>query len=289
MYAVEGAGGPEYCDEFVERIRRRVGRPRLVQMPPFGYAGWRERQNALANELYRFFMENEVVEEWIAGLEIICQNIELYAMNKGAPFAEMNELFGQHNFGWRYKHGGIFMSPDSKTMESMTLGIFVRTESESMHTAVIEPAFDLLLQNPKFVHAHAELQVAFKHFRSGCQRRCDSGGLQISESTMKVVCTIKKWSFKPTDPASKLISAIVENGLVAPFWQTNLNALSGMLNSTVPTARNKLHAHGWRRRSVGRYGNGEVCTELCGGGDRVHCQHGRQTITADFPTTGGSQ
>ena len=64
------------------------------------------------------------------------------------------------------------------------------------------------------------------------------------ESTMKIICDLRGWSYLPTDTAAKLIGVVFANGLVAPPLQTQFNSLKSVLESGLPTARNKMSGHG---------------------------------------------
>jgi len=46
------------------------------------------------------------------------------------------------------------------------------------------------------------------------------------------------------DTASKLIDILFAKGLIPPFWQTQFSSLRSLLESSVPTGRNKLSGHG---------------------------------------------
>jgi hypothetical protein len=57
-------------------------------------------------------------------------------------------------------------------------------------------------------------------------------------STMKIICTKRKWTHTPTMPASKLIKVCMDNGLIPSYWQAHLanrQYLQGLLEASVPT------------------------------------------------------
>ncbi|HWZ04524.1 MAG TPA: hypothetical protein VNX40_12995, partial [Mucilaginibacter sp.] len=61
---------------------------------------------------------------------------------------------------------------------------------------------------------------------------------------MKTICTAKGWAFNQTDTAKKLIQICFQNGLVPPFTQNQFTSLQNLLESGIPTIRNKLGGHG---------------------------------------------
>ncbi|MDN3474497.1 hypothetical protein QMA08_07510 [Pseudoalteromonas sp. APC 3355] len=60
---------------------------------------------------------------------------------------------------------------------------------------------------------------------------------------MKVICGKQSWGLKGNETANKLIDICLKNNLIPNYWQTQLSSLRSMLESAIPTARNK-YAHG---------------------------------------------
>jgi hypothetical protein len=61
---------------------------------------------------------------------------------------------------------------------------------------------------------------------------------------MKAICEKRKWSYSKTATAKELIQVCFDNNLVPPFWQSFYASLRSVLESGVPTGRNKLSGHG---------------------------------------------
>jgi len=61
---------------------------------------------------------------------------------------------------------------------------------------------------------------------------------------MKIICKEKGWTFDPKDTAKKLIQICFQNGLVPIFTQNQFTSLTNLLESGVPTIRNRLGGHG---------------------------------------------
>ena len=61
---------------------------------------------------------------------------------------------------------------------------------------------------------------------------------------LKVICSKKGWPYDQNDTAKKLIAACLQNGLIPSFMQNQLNSLQSLLESGVPTVRNKMGGHG---------------------------------------------
>lgn len=61
---------------------------------------------------------------------------------------------------------------------------------------------------------------------------------------MKIICSKRGWTFTPNDTAKKLIDVCLANGLIPAYWQSHFTSLRSMLESSVPTVRNKTSGHG---------------------------------------------
>ena len=118
----------------------------------------------------------------------------------------------------------------------------VRVDSQIIHSEVVKPAL-LFLMSPGFEGANDEFMAAHRAYRSGDFKGCLVESLKAFESTMKTVCHVRKWQ-PEGDTASKLITTLLSNGLVPPYIQTQFTSLRSVLESGVPTIRNKAGAHG---------------------------------------------
>ena len=140
--------------------------------------------------------------------------------------AELNERFLWHGVGYQFESGKI-----------------VRVDSRLLHASAIKPALSLL-QDKKYAGANAEFLKAFEHYRKGDTKGCLNECLKALESTLKAICKIKRWPFQATDTAKTLLEICFKNELVPAFLQSHYSALQCMLESGVPTIRNKLSGHG---------------------------------------------
>jgi len=61
---------------------------------------------------------------------------------------------------------------------------------------------------------------------------------------MKAICDKRKWGYQPNATAKPLIQVCFDNNLIPSFWQQQLSSLRSMLESSIPTGRNKLSGHG---------------------------------------------
>jgi len=125
----------------------------------------------------------------------------------------------------------------------------ITKESEFLHTDAMQPTIELL-NEPGYEGANEEFLKAHEHYRHGRNSECLVDCLKAFESTMKIICDAKGWTYKQTDTASKLIKVCLDNGLVPTFSEQQLTSLRTLLESGVPTTRNKLGGHGQGKQRV---------------------------------------
>ena len=140
--------------------------------------------------------------------------------------SELNERFKENGIGYSFDGSEIF-----------------RVDSTYVHSEITKPAIALLWNN-KFKGANEEYLKAHEHYRHGRNKECLTECLKAFESTMKVICNEKGWAYNQTDNAKKLIQVCFQNELVPTFTQNQFTSLQNLLESGIPTIRNKLGGHG---------------------------------------------
>jgi len=139
---------------------------------------------------------------------------------------ELNARFKEHGIGFQFIEGEI-----------------VRLDSELIHSEAVKPALRLLNEK-SYKGAQQEFLSAYEHYRHGKYKEALNDCLKSFESTMKSICDKRKWIYQQNATAKTLIQICFDNGLVPPFWQQHLSSLRSMLESSIPTGRNKLSGHG---------------------------------------------
>ena len=141
--------------------------------------------------------------------------------------ADLNARFREHGIGYAFEGG-----------------MLIRVDSTYTHAEIIKPTL-ALLASPSFAGANDEYLTAHEHYRHGRNKECLTECLKAFESTMKTICAEKGWAFDPAkDAVNKLIQICFANNLVPAFMQNHITALKNVLETGVPTVRNKLSGHG---------------------------------------------
>ena len=112
-----------------------------------------------------------------------------------------------------------------------------------MHSEAIKPAIRLLYKK-RYAGAQQEFLKAHQHYRRGETKEALNDCLKTLESLMKAICDKRRWSYPSNATAKALIDVCFENELIPKFWESQYSALRTLLESGVPTGRNKLSAHG---------------------------------------------
>ncbi len=152
---------------------------------------------------------------------------------------ELNIRFNESGVGFSFENGKI-----------------VRVDSQYVHSEVVLPALKILNMHI-FIGAQDEFLSAHEHYRSSKYKECLVDCLKSFESLMKAICDKHGWIYTSSDTAKKLIEICYANGLIPAYWQTHFASLRSLLESGIPTVRNKNGGHGQGSSIVG------VPHELC--------------------------
>lgn len=193
------------------------------------------------NDLINYFMMEKDLEKCIDLIEISfiflskhmfeCRmssyHINHHDMLAFEAIEELNHRFKEHSIGYQFTDGQI-----------------IRIDSELIHSEVVKPALKLL-HSKEFKGAQEEFLSAYEHYRNGKNKEALNDCLKAFESTMKSICDKRKWFYdKGKATAKDLIKVCFDNELIPKFWETNFSNLRSLLESSIPTGRNKLSGHG---------------------------------------------
>lgn len=192
------------------------------------------------DHIFNYFLQTDNIESTLDIIELCFKyiskiiepdfqnykNSTIVEMNPSDAIIELNARFKEHAIGFQFESSEI-----------------IKIDSTYIHKEIIKPTLSLL-NNKNFSGANEEYLKAHEHYRHGRNKECLTECLKSFESTMKIICTKKKWAFKETDTAKKLIQLCFDKGLVPSFTQNQFTSLKSLLESGIPTIRNKLGGHG---------------------------------------------
>lgn len=189
----------------------------------------------------QYYLYSCSTEQFIDVLELLCRYAEKViepdyrefkrnsdtTQNPVEAIEEINEWMKRNGFGFEYVDG-----------------VLIKVDEQYIHAEVVKPAL-FILQD--FEGAKEEFLSAHEHYRHGNFEECITDCCKSFESLMKAICHEKGWiDDKEHDklPAAKLIQKCIENELVPVYMQNQFTAFKQLLESGVPTVRNKTAGHG---------------------------------------------
>jgi hypothetical protein len=189
--------------------------------------------------LFEFITKESDTERILDAVEVCFRAIDMYIrkdynyrhtttrkLDSDDAIEELNTRFKEHGIGYQFESGEV-----------------LRVDSEFSHSEIVKPTLSLL-RGDGFAGANEEFLEAHQHYRHGRNKECLVSALKAFESVMKGVCKRKGWVFKPSDTAKNLIAVCVANGLFPTYLESEITSLRTLLESGVPTVRNRAGGHG---------------------------------------------
>ena len=218
----------------VDQLCREYG---VFRLPP--------QTNSIGNdyrdyvmELGNFILQEKDAEKVLDAVELVFRVVDSasreyeYLNRQNAnriadqTIEELNTRFKEHGIGFQFENDEI-----------------VRVDSAFLHSEAVRPALRLLT-GKGFAGAQQEFLNAHEHYRHGKAKEALNECLKAFESVMKAICAKRNWAVSPNATAKDLIQVCLANGLIPAFWQTSVQGLRSLLESSIPTGRNKLGGHG---------------------------------------------
>lgn len=207
----------------------------------YGTFGLKARSNSNFSSVYDFFLTTEEVEQCLDIIELTFKHIDVIVRDELRKF-QQTQGFKQEpdsaidELNERLKESGI-----GYQFESCEL---IRVDSQFIHAEAIKPTLRLLASEKRFAGTNSEFLCAHEHYRHGRHKEALVECLKSFESLMKAICEKQKWQYEKTDTAKNLINVCFQNGLIQPYLQTQFSSLKALLESGIPTTRNKEGGHG---------------------------------------------
>ena len=212
-------------ESIVKPLRREYGVPYLLN-------DMREI-SGYEDELMAFINEEQDIDKVLDAVEVSFRFLDeemrdgYFQINETeAAIEELNHRFKQRGVGYQFHPPHV-----------------IRVDSELLHAEVVNPALRLLDQ-ARYAGAQEEFLKAHEQYRKKEAKEALNNCLKAFESLMKAICTQRNWSIDKNATAKTLIKTCLDNGLIPTFWQSHYASLRSLLESSVPTGRNKLGGHG---------------------------------------------
>ncbi len=201
----------------------------------YGLFGLNEAQRGVLVEVQDFILGERNVERVLDTVELCFRlvdrlvrkdNFGFGSMSPDDAIEELNTRFAEQAVGYAFEQG-----------------VIVRVDSRLLHAKAIKPALHFLSE-PHLAGANEEFLKSHEHYRAGRNKECVAECLKAFESTMKAICTKKGWTYGANDTAKSLIDVLFRHKLIPDYLQSEFASLRTVLESGVPTLRNRTSGHG---------------------------------------------
>lgn len=157
-------------------------------------------------------------------------NYKQYTTSSQEPEDAINELNS------RFKESGVGYQFES--------GELIRVDSQFIHSETVKPVLQLLGSVNEYRGSNDEFLSAHEHYRHKRYKECLNDCLKSFESLMKAIHEKHSWAYGQNDTAKKLINSCLSNNLVPEYLQNQFSSVRILLESGIPTVRNKEGGHG---------------------------------------------
>jgi hypothetical protein len=140
---------------------------------------------------------------------------------------ELNSRFKESGVGYQFESGEL-----------------IRVDSQFIHAETVKPVLYLLESDKAYRGANDEFLSAHEHYRHKRYKECLNDCLKSFESLMKAIHKKHYWPYNQNDTAKKLINSCLSNNLVPDYLQNQFSSVRMLLESGIPTVRNKEGGHG---------------------------------------------
>ncbi|MFM2482288.1 STM4504/CBY_0614 family protein [Celerinatantimonas sp. YJH-8] len=228
-------GGPTICEQVYQKIHQILCKEYGV----FSLAN--KNYSSDFESVYEFFLKTDKFEECLDIIELTFKVIRNYVKPNQGQFEreagiqqkaddainELNQRFKETGVGYEFVSGEI-----------------VKIDSQFIHSEIVKPALSILQEDEAFAGARDEFLSAHAHYRNQRYKEALVDCLKSFESLMKAICQKHGWSFGKNDTAKKLINICLTNNLIPSYMQEQFSQFRALLESGVPTVRNKEGGHG---------------------------------------------
>lgn len=183
-------------------------------------------------EFHEWFLAHSEVDELLDAIEL-CVRVGRFCHKKLNRYdrvendiAEINARMLEAGFGYQIEDVNIY-----------------QLNSTFIHKQITVPSLELL-SGDEYITANDEFRQAYQEFNNGNYDDCIHDCCNAFESVLKIILTAKGWAFSANDPAKKLLAVAFDQELIPAYMQAEFTGLRTILESGVPTVRNKDGGHG---------------------------------------------
>ncbi len=232
----------DFWGEIHSMLQYRHGRARLYEKPTPS----RDADTAA-------FLSTCKDDEFLDFVEYILKVRCIWRFDSDAVVDGVNKIFASENVGYELTHpvleettvpGDYMIRGPHTSIKTIAYPQIIRKDNEVIHTEVIKPALQLIT-DPKYKTANQEYLDALEDYRKADYGDCLTKCCSAFESVMKIICDKKGWNYSQNDPAGTLVTAMMKNLKIDPFFQPTL-----MIIATLRNRLSSSHGAGTEPRAI---------------------------------------
>lgn len=191
-----------------------------------------------STDIFNFFLQEKNYESCLDVIEAFFKVIDHYVRNNLHYFysSKQNPDDAIDELNIRFKEAGVGYQFEQ--------GELIRVDSQFIHSEVVKPVLQLLGKDKDYQGSLAEFLTAHEHYRHQRYKECLNDSLKAFESLMKAIHKKHSWQFNQNDTSKRLINSCLTNGLIPLYLQNQFSSINTLLESGIPTIRNKEGGHG---------------------------------------------
>ncbi|WP_422139675.1 STM4504/CBY_0614 family protein [Endozoicomonas sp. ALC020] len=207
----------------------------------YGVFTLKQNETSNSDAVFKYFLESKDYEQCLDLIELSFRVIDQHVRDNELNFRQAtgraitpDEAIVELN--GRFKESGVGYQFESSEL--------VRVDSQFIHSEAVKPTLRVLGSTKQYQGANSEFLKAHEHYRHKRYKECLVECLKSFESLMKAICEKNSWRYGKTDTAKKLINVCLTNELIPSYLQTQYSSIRTLLESGIPTVRNKEGGHG---------------------------------------------
>lgn len=234
----DSIGGESPYNEPSNKVYSEINR---ILCKEYGVFSLVERPQSNFASIYDYFLQINDYEKCLDIIEITFKFINVHVRENSWNFNQISQVIQSpddsiQELNSRFKQWGIGYQFESNEL--------IRLDSQFLHSETVKPVLQLLDASKIYSGANSEFLRAHEHYRHKRYKECLVECLKSFESLMKSICTKHSWEFNQSDTAKKLINICLKKNLVPSYLQTQFSSIRALLESGIPTVRNKEGGHG---------------------------------------------
>jgi hypothetical protein len=137
------------------------------------------------------------------------------------PAPQVKDMLDEINHRFLENGVGFQFDPVAKQL--------IRIDNQFVHKSTVRPALQMLT-DPRFKTANEEFLEGFDDYRKGDYDDCLTKCCTAFESVLKIVCSIKGWTYTEKQTAGPLLKTHLDNNGLEPFFEQPLIIIASLRN-----------------------------------------------------------